>query len=51
MLRHSLRVLGTFREVARQFITAFCFKFVVNLLKNLAGVGVRLKKEVFMTSR
>ena len=44
-------MLGTFREVARQFLTAFCFKFLANLLKGLAGVGVRLKLEVFMTSR
>ena len=39
-----------FTEVARQFLTAFCSKFLVNLLKDFAEVGVRLNLEGFMTS-
>ena len=41
MLRHFWEVFGTFREVARQFVTAFCIRVGYSIL---AIVGVRLKK-------
>ena len=50
MLRHFWEMCGTFREVARQFVTAFCIRVLAILLKEFAIVGVRLKLEVFTNS-
>ena len=43
-------MLGTFREVARPFFTAFCLSILVFLQKDLVIVRVRLKLEVFLSS-
>ena len=37
--------------VARQFLTAFCLKFLGQFTKDLVIVRVRLKLEVFWSSR
>ena len=50
MRRHFWEVFGTFREVARLFVTAFCVRVLASLSKDLARVGVRLKLEVFISS-
>ena len=44
-------MLGTLREVARQFLTAICLKFLAQFTKDLVIVRVRLKLEVFWSSR
>ena len=44
-------MLGSFGEVARQIFTAFCLWFLVSLQKDLVTVRVRLKVEVFWSSR
>ena len=51
MLRLLERCLVALGEVARHFFTAFCVRFLVSLSKVLAIVGVRLKFEVFWSSR
>ena len=51
MLHHFLRGARHFQGGGEQFLTAFCLKCLVNILKDLAGVGVRLKLKIFMTSR
>ena len=51
MLHHFLRGARHFQGGGEQFLTAFCLKCLVNVLKDLAGVGVQLKLKVFMTSR
>ena len=43
-------MFGTFREVARQFLKAFCVRSLTSLSKDLARVWMRLKLEVFMSS-
>ena len=43
MLSHFWEVFGTFREVAREFLTAFCVRILASLSKDLARVGLRLK--------
>ena len=44
-------MFGSFGEVARQFFTAFCLWILVSLEKDLVTVRVRLKLEVFWSSR
>ena len=43
-------MLGTCREVARPFLTAFCISILFFLQKDLVIVRVRLKVEVFLSS-
>ena len=43
VLSHFWEVFGTFREVAREFLTAFCVRILASLSKDLARVGLRLK--------
>ena len=43
-------MLGTFREVARHFSTAFLKSILVSLQKDLVIVRAQLKLEVFLSS-